>query len=80
MRPLADGEYSGKTFFAKDVLGTMVDKIGSFDDAVEYINSQSEPNINSKNNTDMVTKKQLAEITEKHEQEIADLKAEQECC
>lgn len=75
MRPLSDDQFSGKTFFAKDVIGTMIDEIGSFDDAINYINSHSN-SITFKNKSDMITKKQLTEITEKHEQEIADLKEE----
>ena len=40
-RQLLETQLTGKTFFAKDVLGTMVDQIGSIDDAKLYITENS---------------------------------------
>ena len=50
-RPLEENQLTGKTFFAKDVVGSMIDQIGSIEDAANFIyNNQANNQANNQLN------------------------------
>ena len=60
---IIENQLTGKIFFAKDVIGTMVDEIGTFQDAVNYINSYSQTHkSNNMFNKDKQKDEKIAEL------------------
>lgn len=68
-----DEQLKGRTYFAKDVVGTLVDSIGSFQDAVNAVLELSKSNeTQSKNKTTMKNYPNLALLHSLSEQVIAE--------
>ena len=67
-RPAAtDDQLTGKTYFAKDVVGTLIDRIGTFDDAIQAVIDLAEQQENQ-NSSQMAKYPKLEAIPELSEQ------------
>lgn len=58
-----DEQLKGRTFNAGDLVGTLIDSIGSFNDAVELVRSLAKPLTGSKEISNNNNSKQMAELT-----------------
>lgn len=85
LRPnIQDNQLTGRTFFAKDVIGSMVDEIGTIDDIVNYLykNNQNPINmLNTKKREEFEAKiteltsqiQELTAVKEEYEAKIKDI-------
>lgn len=58
-----DEHLKGRTFNASDVVGTLIDSIGSFNDAVDLVKSLAKPSTSAISNSKKHNSKQMNELT-----------------